>query len=83
VNRKQRRAQQKKLSKPEEELSRKVVLFGKIPDACLICQKPFDKKDKNMVISWKVVVHSDTETVRLFCPKCVDETKEFIEENES
>jgi hypothetical protein len=82
VNRKQRRAL-KKLSKPEQEMAQQVTLFGMLPEMCLACKKSFDKKDKNMVISWKVVVHSDSETVRLFCPECINKTKEFIEQNES
>ena len=82
MNRKQRRAL-KKLSKPEQEMAEKVSLFGMLPDSCSACQKSFDKKDKDMVFSWKVVVHSETETVRLFCPQCVAHTKRAIEENES
>ena len=82
MNRKQRRAL-KKLSKPEQEMAQQVTLFGMLPEMCLACQKSFDKKNKDMVTSWKVVVHSDSETVRLFCPECIDKTKEVIEENES
>ena len=82
MNRKQRRAL-KKLSKPEQEMAQQVTLFGMLPEKCLACQKSFDKKNKDMVMSWKVVVHNDNETVRLFCPECIDKTKEVIEENES
>ena len=82
MNRKQRRAL-KKISKPEQEMAEKVALFGLLPDSCSACQKSFDKKDKDMVFSWSVVVHNETEAVRLFCPKCINKTKELIEENES
>ena len=82
MNRKQRRAL-KKLSKPEQEMAQQVTLFGMLPEMCLACQKPFDKNNKEMVFSWKVVVHSETETVRLFCPQCVAYTKRVVEENES
>ena len=78
MNRKQRRAG-KKLSKPEQKMAEKVALFGKLPDACLTCEKSFDKKDKDMVFSWKVVVHHETETVRLFCPECIKKTQETID----
>lgn len=77
MNRKQRRAL-KKLSKPEQEMAEKVALFGHLPDSCSACQKTFDKKDKDMVFSWSVVVHNETEAVRLFCPECIDKTKEAI-----
>ena len=79
MNRKQRRARKKKLSKSEQKMAEKVALFGMLPDTCLTCQKSFDKKDKDMVFSWKVVVHNETETVRLFCPECLNKTQEFID----
>ncbi len=82
MNRKQRRAI-KKLSQPEQKMAEKVSLFGMLPDSCTVCQKSFDKKDKAMVFSWRVVVHEDTETVRLFCPDCVNKAAEVIKENES
>ena len=82
MNRKQRRAL-KKLSQPAQEMAEKVALFGHLPDSCSACQESFDKKDKEMVFSWSVVVHSETETVRLFCPECIEKTKELIEKNGS
>ena len=83
MNRKQRRTLKKKLSKPEQELAQQVALFGMLPDSCSACQKSFDKKDKDMVFSWSVVVHNKTEAVRLFCPECIEKTKELIEQNDS
>ena len=79
MNRKQRRAL-KKLSKPEQEMAEKVSLFGMLPDSCSACQKSFDKKDKDMVTSWSVVVRESAKTVRLFCPECIDKTKEKVDE---
>ena len=82
MNRKQRRAL-KKLSEPEQKMAEKVALFGLLPDSCSACQKSFDKKDKAMVFSWSVVVHNKTEAVRLFCPECIEKTKELVEKNGS
>ena len=82
MNRKRRRAL-KKLSKPEQEMAEKVALFGHLPNSCSACQKSFDKKDTDMVFSWSVVVPNETEAVRLFCPECIEKTKELIEQNES
>ena len=79
MNRKQRRAL-KKTSKEEQALSEKVTLFGNLPDACDVCQKSFDKKDKEMVFSWTVIVREEEEKVRLFCPSCVENTKEELKE---
>ena len=54
-------------------------LFNKIPDECLACQASFDKKDKNQVMSWSVVVRNDTEQVRLYCPDCWSKAKAVVE----
>ena len=81
MNRKQRRAAVKEAKKDgQEDLSEKIVLFGKLGDACLVCEKPFDKKDKEMVMSWSVVVHGDKEEVRLYCPECWNRAKGIVED---
>lgn len=62
-----------------KELESKVALFGKMPDMCLTCEKPFDKSDKEMALSWNVVVHGPEETVRLYCPDCWSVAKRITE----
>jgi hypothetical protein len=79
MNRKQRRAL-KKMSPAEKALSEKVALLGTLPPSCNVCQKEFDKKDRKMVTSWSVVVRKGAQTVRLFCPECIEKTKEKIDE---
>ena len=70
MNRKQRRALKKAAGETQsQKLSKKVSQFQKLPDMCLTCEKPFDKKSKQMVRTWNVVVR-DEETVRLYCPEC-------------
>lgn len=82
MNRQQRRAMKKHAGqKATDEMSNHVALFGKLPKSCSACQKEFDKKSKEMVQSWSVVVKQ--ETVRLFCPDCISKTKEIIDERES
>ena len=71
MNRKQRRSAEKQMKKDgTEEVAEKVALFGKLEDECLACNKPFDKKDKEMVMSWSVVVREAEEKVNLYCPDC-------------
>ena len=71
MNREQRRAAAKQAKKDgNEEVAEKVALFGLIGDACLVCNKPFDKRDKEMVMSWSVVVREKEEKVNLYCPDC-------------
>ena len=76
MNRKARRALAK-APKEQQEMSNQVALFGKLPEACTLCTAPFDKKDREMLSSWKVVVMQ--ETVRLYCPACIAKTEEKIE----
>jgi ribosomal protein L44E len=77
MNRKQRRALQKAAaSDPTQELSNKVTQFSKLPECCMACRKDFDKKDKEMINTWNVVVKQDV--VRLFCPECIKKTQEAL-----
>ena len=77
MNRKQRRAIKKHVgADAQEKMATQVAQFGKLPQACDACQKEFDKKNKEMVLSWSVVVKQ--EVVRLFCPECINKTKEAL-----
>jgi len=78
MNRKQKRAVKKHMSQDaQEKMASKIALFGKLPEMCNVCQKEFDKQDKDMVNSWSVVVKQ--EVVRLFCPECINKAKEIID----
>ena len=71
LGRKIRRAaakQKKKLA--EKEMAEKIALFDRLPDSCLVCDTPFDKKDKESVQSWCVVIREKEEKVNLYCPEC-------------
>jgi len=77
--RKLKRKNDKKAKKlAEKELAMKVALFGKLPNECLTCEKSFDKKNKEEVMSWNVIVKQ--EIVRLYCPECWDKATKIIEE---
>ena len=81
MNREQRRSATKQSKKDGTgEMQEKVALFGKLEDECLTCQKPFNKKDKEMVMSWQVVVHEKEEKVNLYCPECWDKAIQITEE---
>ena len=82
MNRKQRRAMKKELKKQhgvEDELAEKMMMFDHLPDECSACTKSFDKKDKDMVFSWSVVVRKDEKQVRLYCPTCWDAAQKAVE----
>jgi len=70
MNRKQRRAMQKQAGEENlQKLADKMLQFDNLPDECLACLSPFDKKNKEMVTTWNVVIR-DEDTVRLYCPTC-------------
>jgi hypothetical protein len=77
MNRKQRRTLKKQMgADAQEKMSAQIAQFGKLPEACDVCQKDFDKKDREMIASWSVVVKQ--EVVRLFCPECINKAKEVL-----
>ncbi len=83
MNRKQRRAMKKQLKKQEgveDELAVFMFLFNKLPNECSACTKEFDKKDRDMVSSWNVVVRSDEQQVRLYCPSCWKAAQKAVEQ---
>ena len=81
LKRKLKRAQTKKSKKlAEKELATKVALFGKLPSACLTCEKTFDKLNREQVMTWNVVVRKDTEKVNLYCPDCWQKANEILED---
>ena len=75
-----KKIQRKKEKEAKKELQKKVGLFNKLPEYCLACQKDFDKNNKEMVMTWNVVVRNDKEIVRLYCPECWEAAKKLIEE---
>ena len=80
MNRKQRRAMEKKVGKDNsQKLADKIFQFDKLPDECLACLKPFDKNNKEMAMTWSVVVQ-DKDTIRLYCPDCWDTALKIIDD---
>ena len=79
MNRATRRTMKKKMGEENtENIVEKISRFSKLPESCSACQEPFDKKDKDMVLSWSVVAKQDV--VRLFCPECIRKTQEILDE---
>tara|TARA_R110002060_G_scaffold30846_1_gene41411 strand:+ start:48 stop:314 length:267 start_codon:yes stop_codon:yes gene_type:complete len=61
----------------EKEIGAKVAAFGKLPTECLVCEKGFDKKSKEMATKWYIV--QDKEDLRLYCPECWRMAADVIE----
>ena len=68
MNRKQRRAMNKVFGKQAMD---KIDLMINLAEQCNICSAPFDKKSKEMAMTWFVDAYKDH--VDLFCPKCQEE----------
>ena len=83
MNRKMKRSLKRNLNdEMSQNLAEKIFQFNQMPQQCGACSKQFDKTDKQMAQSWKVVVRQDI--VRLFCPDCIEMVKNNIgETNES
>ena len=80
LERKLRRANANKSKKAAEKaMAEKVALFGQLDDKCLTCEKPFNKMDREEVMSWNVVVRHQEEKVHLYCPECWNKAKEIID----
>jgi len=70
----------KKTKEAQEKVSEKLGMFDRIPDACLTCEKSFDKKDKEDVKSFRVVVRESENKVNLYCDACWSNAINIIQE---
>ena len=64
-----------------KEATSKLDLMLNIGEQCLICKKPYDKKDKEMVKTWFVEVFNADKRVNLYCPTCFKEKTDGTKEN--
>jgi len=80
-----KRAAKKKKDKAQaqrqqEQIVKQMNMFDRLPEACDACGKEFPKT-REAHMSWRVTVRNKEQTVRLFCPECIDKTKELVEEH--
>jgi hypothetical protein len=61
------------------DIENKTMIFDLLPEHCLVCEKPFDRKDKAQVQSWYVVAKEKENIVRLYCPECWALAKAVVE----
>lgn len=64
-----------KKKKLENRMAQQASLILNIPNNCRICNEPFDKKNKIMVMSWFVEVFNEQKRVDLYCPKCQEDRR--------
>ena len=77
IKRKMARKRAKRLKK---DMKDQLLMFDKLPDNCLACEKEFDKKSKEHAMTWSVVVREEEKVVRLYCPECWGMAKNLIKQ---
>ena len=65
-----RKQAKKKLKESNEKMTETLGLFGMLPDHCLACKVPYNRKSKEAALRWRVSVNAEEETVKLYCPQC-------------
>jgi len=64
----------------EKDLKHKLNMFDRLPDKCLTCNSPFDRKNREQVQSWFVVVKNAENKVNLYCPSCWGKATSLVEQ---
>ena len=62
------------------KLKKQMNMFDRLPGTCSACQKDFPKT-REAHMTWRVVVRTEKQQVRLFCPECQEKAKELVENN--
>ena len=75
MRRKLKRKREKDLNK---ELSAKVSNILNVPDKCSMCEEEFDKTNREMVTTWRIIVRKKPGETRLYCPPCWDMGQEML-----
>ena len=76
----QRKRKKNKVKQVKKDLKEKIGMFSQIGEQCLICDKPFDKQNKEMVQSWYVIVREQQDQVNLYCPGCWNRANSFVKQ---
>lgn len=63
----------------QKDLSQKLNMFDRLPDECYACEAPFDRKNKQQVQSWFVVVKNAEQSVKVYCPECWDKSQKSLQ----
>ena len=58
-----RKQAKKKLKESNEKMTETLGLFGKLPDHCLACKVPYNRKSKEAALRWRVSVNAEEETL--------------------
>tara|TARA_Y100001938_G_scaffold86198_1_gene118328 strand:+ start:345 stop:629 length:285 start_codon:yes stop_codon:yes gene_type:complete len=73
-----RRIKKAKKKQAEADYKEKVNMFSKLDDYCFVCEKVFDRNNKDVVKSWYVVVKKKQDKVNLYCPECWERANSLV-----
>jgi hypothetical protein len=70
----------KKKKEADKEFEDTMNMYTNLPECCLMCQKDFDKSDKQMVKTWNMTVKKKESKVNLYCPDCWNMAMDAVKE---
>ena len=73
----------KRRKNAQQKLQRTVGAMLSLPDECVSCKAPFDKKSREMANTWNVMVYEQQNKIYLTCPGCWDKVNLIVEEKEN
>ena len=75
-----RKIARNKVKQSKKRMAQQLGMFDELGDECSACEKPYDKKSKEHVTTWNVVVKEKEKIVRLDCPECWEMAHNLIKE---
>ena len=60
----------KRQKEANKEFEKAVNMYTNLPKECNMCQKKFDKDNKDMLKTWNITVKKAKGETNLYCPEC-------------
>ena len=76
IKRKKEKQARKDLQK---KMNDQLDVANNMPQSCEACSSVFDKKDKQMLDEWHIVIYPDRPRPTLYCPVCWGSAAENVE----
>jgi phosphoserine aminotransferase len=71
----------KEFKKAQKQLAERTSMLLNVPEKCCVCESQFDKKSKEMAMTWHVVVMEEKKSIYLTCPVCWGAVEEMAKKN--
>lgn len=65
-----KKIKRKKQKEANKEFEKAVNMYTNLPEKCGMCQKEFDKNNKDMLKTWNITVKKAKGETNLYCPEC-------------